>query len=152
MTEPAATFAFRAHVELGPVQTIGRVARGLRRIVPITGGTFEGPDLSGRILPFGADWQLIHDNGYMELDARYTLETDRGELIYVNNAGFRHGPAELAARFGRGETVDMSGFRHGLRALLETGAPRLDWMNYRIFSPTARRQPSAMILEFYAIG
>jgi hypothetical protein len=87
--EPGLTFVLKANVELGPVQMIGRTSKGLRRIIPIVGGTFAGPDLRGTVLNFGADWQMIYDNGYMELDARYTLQTDAGGLIYVSNIGFR---------------------------------------------------------------
>ena len=150
--EPGLTFVLKANVELGPAQMIGRTAKGLRRIIPIVGGTFEGPDLRGTVLNFGADWQLIYDNGYMELDARYTLRTDSGGLIYVSNLGFRHGPAEAAARFARGERVDMSLFRAGGKATFETGAPGLEWMNYRTFIAKTSRAPSSIELDFYAVS
>jgi hypothetical protein len=150
--EPGLTFVLKANVELGPVQLIGRTSKGLRRIIPIVGGTFAGPDLRGTVLNFGADWQLIYDNGYMELDARYTLRTDGGALIYVSNLGFRHGPAEAAARFARGEAVDMSLFRAGGKATFETGAPDFAWMNYRTFIAKTSRAPSSIALDFYAVS
>jgi hypothetical protein len=150
--EPALSFVLKAKIELGPAQVIGRTSKGLRRIIPIVGGTFAGPDLRGTVLNFGADWQMIYDNGYMELDARYTLQTEAGGLIYVSNLGFRHGPPELAARFAKGEAVDMSLFRAGGKATFETGAPGLEWMNYRTFIAKTSRARSSIELDFYAVS
>jgi hypothetical protein len=150
--EPNLTFVLKASVQLGQAQLIGRTNKGVRRIVPIVGGSFEGPDLRGAVLNFGADWQMIYDNGYMELDARYTLQTEGGGLIYVSNLGFRHGPAELAARFAKGEVVDMSQFRAGGRVTLESGSPGLEWMNYRMFIAKTSRSASSISLDFYAVS
>jgi hypothetical protein len=150
--DPTLGFVLEASVKLGPPQLIGRTAKGIRRIVPILGGSFEGPELRGTVLNGGADWQMIYDSGYMELDARYTLETDAGGLIYVNNLGFRHGPPELAARFARGEAVDMSQFRAGGKVTLESGSPGLQWMNTRMFIAKTSRSASAISLDFYAVS
>lgn len=46
-------------VTLEPVRDLGATPLGRRRIIGITGGKFTGPRLSGRVLPGGADWQLI---------------------------------------------------------------------------------------------
>jgi hypothetical protein len=150
--DPTLTFVLKASVQLGPVQLIGRTNKGIRRVVPIVGGTFEGPELRGTVLNGGADWQMIYDNGYMDLDARYTLQTDTGGLIYVHNLGFRHGPPELAARFAKGEVVDMTQFRAGGRITLESGAPGLEWMNYRMFIAKTSRSASSISLDFYAVS
>src|SRR6478735_544420 len=85
------------HVEvtLEPIRDLGDTPLGRRRIIGITGGKFSGPRLSGRILPGGADWQLIRADGVAFLDARYTLETSDGALIYVSNQGYRHGSREI---------------------------------------------------------
>ena len=74
-------------VTLEPVRDLGDTPLGRRRIIGITGGSFAGARLSGRVLPGGADWQLIRADGVAFLDARYTLETADGALIYVNNKG-----------------------------------------------------------------
>ena len=92
---------FKADIELAPAQEVGIGPLGRRRIIAITGGRFVGERLSGRVLPGGADWQVIRADGVAELDARYTLETAEGALIYVRNRGFRHGPAEVLKQIGR---------------------------------------------------
>src|SRR5262245_46456872 len=95
---PHLAFALELRVQLGPPLELGQTALGRRRIVPIVGGTFEGPDLKGKIVPGGADWQLVRHDGVAEIDARYTLQTDKGQLIYIRNGGFRHAPPEVMQR------------------------------------------------------
>src|SRR5436305_7760783 len=88
---------------------LGDVPGGRRRVVPIIGGTFEGRgelSISGRIVPGGADTQLIHDDGLTEADARYTLETGDGVLIGVRNRGLRHAAPDVMRRLLAGERVD----------------------------------------------
>ncbi len=85
----------RAEITLAPAQELGDTPQGRRRIINITGGRFSGERLSGRVLPGGADWQVIRTDGVADLDARYTLETNDGALIYVRNHGLRHGPPEV---------------------------------------------------------
>ena len=74
-------------MQVGPPLDVGPVPGGRRRIIPILSGTFEGSGMKGRVLPGGADWQIVRADGLGELDTRYTLETDDGKLIYVQNAG-----------------------------------------------------------------
>jgi len=88
----------RAEITLAPPQELGDTPHGRRRVVAITGGSFRGERLSGRVLPGGADWQLIRADGVAELDARYTLETVDRSLIDVRNFGYRHGPPTCAPR------------------------------------------------------
>src|SRR5512142_3170627 len=92
---PGLEFVFEAVVEIGAPVGLGQTPQGHRRIIPILGGRFEGPALRGQVLPGGADWQILHPDGGADLDARYTLETERGGLIYVVNRGVRHGPPEV---------------------------------------------------------
>ena len=92
---PKLAFAFELHAEVAPPLVVGDVAAGTRRIVQITGGTFEGPGFKGRVLPGGADWQIIHPDGFSELDTRYTIQTDGGQTVYVQNAGIRHAAPDV---------------------------------------------------------
>ena len=87
-------------------QALGPMPHGIRRIVPVTGGDFEGPRLRGEVLPGGGDWLLLRADGVLELDLRITLETDDHALIYMRFRGLRHGPPEAFAALGRGEVVD----------------------------------------------
>src|SRR5271166_1785018 len=77
---PALEFIFSAHVTVDPALDLGDVGKGGRRIVPITGGDFSGPQMRGQVLPGGADWQVLRSDGTAELEARYTLRTDEGVL------------------------------------------------------------------------
>ena len=95
-------FLCKIEVTLEPVRDLGDTPLGRRRIIGITGGKFSGPRLSGRVLPGGADWQVVRADGVAELDARYTIETADGALIYVANRGVRHGPAEVIRRLAAG--------------------------------------------------
>ena len=103
---PALEFVFAAHVTVDRPLDLGDVGKGGRRIVPITGGEFFGRRLRGKVIPGGADWQIIRSDGVAELEARYTLETDDGALIYVRNHALRHGPAEVLAALAAGRSVD----------------------------------------------
>ena len=86
--------------ELGGIQRLGATPYGERRIINILGGSVEGPRLRGRILPGGADWQIVRADGVVDLRARYTVETDSGGLILVNSEGYRHGRHTLAGSGG----------------------------------------------------
>lgn len=90
---PATRFVYEAVVELLPTRDLGKGPLGERRIVPITGGTFEGPDIRGKVLPGGADRQLVRADGLLLLDAFYEMETDDGAVITVrNSAKVHYGP------------------------------------------------------------
>src|SRR5467141_4764959 len=78
-------------IAAAPSQKLGTVPHGIRSIVPVTGGDFEGPRLRGKVLPGGGDWLLLRPDGVLELDLRITLETDDHALIYMTFQGLRHG-------------------------------------------------------------
>ena len=79
------------NIAAAPPQKLGTVPHGIRSIVPVTGGDFEGPRLRGKVLPGGGDWLLLRPDGVLELDLRITLETDDQALIYMTFQGLRHG-------------------------------------------------------------
>ena len=141
----------RAEVTLAPPQELGDSPLGRRRIIPITGGSFRGEKLAGRVLPGGADWQMIRADGVAELDARYTLETDDRALIYVRNFGYRHGPAEVIRRLGAGEPVDPALYYMRTTSRFETGAERYRWLNGLICVAAGARRAAAVELEVFAV-
>ena len=81
---------YTSRIDIAAPLDLGKGPRGHRRIINILGGAFSGPRLSGRVLPGGADWQVLRSDGVVEVSARYTLETDDGALIYISNRGLRH--------------------------------------------------------------
>jgi hypothetical protein len=146
---PPLTFAFEVRADVGPPIDLGQTPHGRRRIVPIVGGAFEGPELSGRLLPGGADWQIIHADGSSELDSRYTLETDAGDLIAVYNQGIRHAPPEIMARLLAGEWVAPASVYFKTTPRFETAAPQLQWLTRSIFVGDGERQPSTVVIRFW---
>src|SRR3978361_948433 len=98
-TQPSLTFAFEMQATLGAPIEVGKLPNGMvRRIIPVPGGKFQGPNIQGSVVAAGADWQIITPNGIAILDARYTLQTDAGHFIYVSNKGIRHGKQEVLKR------------------------------------------------------
>ena len=141
----------KAEITLAPAQELGDAPLGRRRIIPITGGRFRGERLSGRVLPGGADWQIVCADGLSQLEARYTLETDDGALVYVRNIGLRHGPAEVLAKLAAGEPVDPSRYYMRTTPAFETGAERYRWLNRIVCVATGVRRKDAVDLDVYEV-
>jgi hypothetical protein len=141
----------KADITLAAPQDLGESPLGRRRIINITGGTFRGKRLSGKVLPGGADWQVIRTDGVADLDARYTLETEDGALIYVRNHGYRHGPADVLKKLSLGEEVDPSLYYMRTTPLFETGDQRYAWLNRLICVGTGARKKSSVHLEIFEV-
>jgi hypothetical protein len=153
LPEPRLTKIFRLEASLGEPLDLGNVTQGRRRIVPQTGGTFTGPELNGTLLPgASADWQIVLPDGTALGDVRSTLQTDRGDLLYVRSQGVRHGDAEVLGRLSRGEEVDASEYVFRTSTQIETAAPDLDWLNKGVFVTVGGRQVGAVIYEVYLVG
>jgi len=141
----------KAEITLAAPQELGDTPAGRRRIIPITGGRFDGERLRGRVLPGGADWQIIRPDGVADLDARYTLETVDGALIYVRNHGYRHGLADVLKRLAAGEDVDPALYYMRTTPLFETGDARYGWLNGIICVGTGARKKSSVHLEIFEV-
>ena len=153
LPEPRLTKIFRLEASLGEALDLGNVAQWRRRIVPLTGGTFAGPELNGTLLPgASADWQIVLPDGTALGDIRFTLRTDGGDLLYVRSQGVRHGSAEILARLSRGEEVGASEYVFRTSTQVETAAPDFDWLNKGVFISVAGRQVGGVIYEVYLVG
>jgi hypothetical protein len=153
LPEPRLSQVYRLEAALGQPLELGDTAQGHRRIVPLTGGTFTGPRFSGKLLPgASADWQVVLPDGTALGDIRYTLQTDRGDLLYVQSRGIRHGTAEVLARLGRGEDVDASEYTFRTATQIETAASDLDWLNKGVFISVGGRQARSVIYETYLVA
>lgn len=142
---------FRAEITLASPQEVGAGPAGRRRIIPITGGSFSGERLSGRVLSGGADWQLVRPDGVADLDARYTLQTGDDALIYVRNKGYRHGPEEVIRRLASGEAVDPALYYMRTTPWFETGDARYAWLNRMVCVGTGARRAASVELEFFEV-
>src|SRR5438309_2879628 len=152
LPDPRLTLVYRLEATLGQPLDIGDTSQGHRRIVPLTGGTFAGPQLKGKLIPgTSADWQTLLPDGTALGDIRYTLQTDGGDLLYVRSRSVRHGSAEVLARLARGEDVDASEYTFRASTQIETAAPRLDWLNKGIFISVGGRQATGVIYETYLV-
>ena len=138
-------------VEVAQPQVVGVVAHGTRRVIPITGGSAQGEGWTARVLAGGADFQLIVHPGYAELDARYVLELDGGDLVYVCNQAVRSGPPVLMQRIAAGEQVDPAQIYFRCLPRMETASKALGWVNERLFVGTGVRHPDCVAMRFFAL-
>jgi hypothetical protein len=141
----------RARVKVASPLDLGATPAGNRRIVAILGGTIEGQRLRGEIVPGGADWQVVQEDGTALLEARYTVRTHDGALIYVRNAGIRRGPREVLARIAAGEPVDPREYYFRSSPVFETGDSRYAWLNGIVAVCSAVRLKDEVVLDFYAV-
>jgi hypothetical protein len=152
LPDPRLRKVYRLEATLARPMDLGDTAQGHRRIVPLTGGAFTGPEINGKLLPgASADWQILLADGTALGDVRYTLQTDRGDLLYVQSRSIRHGSAEVLARLGRGEDVDASEYTFRTSTQIETAAPQLDWLNKGVFISVGGRQATGVIYETYLV-
>lgn len=142
---------FEAHVEVGEILSMGDTGKGDRRVIAITGGSFSGSGMTGRILPGGADWQLVRHDGIAEIEARYVLETDDGIRIQIRSEGVRHGPPAVMAALARGETPDPESYYFRTALRFEAPAGRLAWLNGVIGFAVAERLPRGVRFAAYRV-
>ncbi len=133
-------------------QEVGRTVHGLRRLIPIAGGEAVGDGWRARVLPGGADFQLIVNDRLAELDARYVMETDAGDLIFVQNHAVRSGAPDVMARLLRGEAVDPAQIYFRCSPRFETASPALGWISERLFVGTGARLPDRVVMRFFELA
>lgn len=136
---------------LESILNFGNTPYGERRIINILGGTVEGPRLKGKILPGGADWQIVRADGVVHLTARYTVETESGGHILVNSEGYRHGPPEVMARLARDETVDPKLYYFRAFMRFETADPAALWLNRILAIGYGARENKAVRLDVHEV-
>jgi hypothetical protein len=142
---------FRVHAVLADILNVGRTPSGERRMVAILGGRVEGDELNGRILPGGADWQIIRSDGAADIKARYVVEAADGARVVISSEGLRHGPPDVLDRLAAGEPVapELYYFRTVMR--FETAAPSLDWLNRILGLARGERRDKAVNLDVYEV-
>jgi hypothetical protein len=146
-----AEFVFEVVAQVDQPLVIGQTSHGLRRVIPILGGTVSGPRLQGTVLPGGADWQFVRPDGVLSLEARYTIRTSEGTLVSVTNRGMRHGPPEIIERITRGEPVPAGSYYFRTVAEFEAPLGPLEWLNKGLFLGLAERKPDAALVRFHLL-
>ncbi|MDM0073861.1 DUF3237 domain-containing protein [Variovorax sp. J2P1-59] len=151
LAPPSLDYFADLQVEVGAPQVLSQGPRGMRRLVPITGGSARGNGWTARVIPGGTDFQLIVSDTLSELDARYGLETDAGDLIYVQNHAVRAAPPEAMAKLLRGEPVDPAQIYFRCNPRFETSSPTLRWIGERMFVGVGVRHPAQVVMRFFAL-
>ena len=150
-TAPTLEFLMTLAVDVGEMLSLGPAPLGERRVVTITGGTFEGSGLRGEVLPGGADWQIARKDGVLDLDARYALKDQGGAIIRVVSQGYRHASPDVLEALARGEDVDPAAYFFRTIMRFETGAPYAEWLNKTIAVATAERKARQVLLSAYKL-
>lgn len=151
MEHPKLEFAFELRVQGSPLPEIGPAAKGIRRVVSITGGSFEGPKIKGTVIPGGYDWQLFRNDGVIEIEARYVLQADEGALITIVDTGLRHAPENVMKLLIAGEDVDPSLYYFRSVPVFETSGPKHDWLTKNIFIAKGTRKPTLVTIEVWKV-
>jgi hypothetical protein len=144
-------YVFSLAIEVGAPIVAGDFGYGVRRIVPILGGKVRGEDIKGRILPYGADFQIIRPSGFTELEAKYAFEMDDGAIVYIENTGIRFGPKELLDRIANGEIVDPALIYFRSVPRFETGAENYRWLMESLFVGVGARYPDRVEIDVHQV-
>mgnify|MGYP000617888132 FL=1 len=149
---PQLNFFADLSVQVDKPQEVGQTHHGLRRLIPILGGEVQGQGWTARVLPGGADFQLIVNERMAELDARYTIETDGGDLVFVQNRAVRNAAPEVMARLVRGEPVPPESVYFRCSPSFETASKSLAWITERLFVGTGARHPDRVVMRFFEVA
>jgi hypothetical protein len=144
--------AFTAIVAVGNAIVVGKGPDGLRRYIPIIGGSVSGASLTGTVIAGGGDSQIVRSDGGIVLEARYLIKTHDNVMISVINRGLRNAPAEIMERLARGEHVPPA--QYYFRTVAQFEAPlesSYEFLNRFLFVATAEREAEAVIVHFYRV-
>jgi hypothetical protein len=141
----------RISCDVEALVSLGEAPTGERRYVPLGGGTVSGPELNGRILAGGVDWQIARRDGVLEIAAHYVIEIDDGARVEVQSTGLRHGPAEVMSRLAAGEVVDGSEYFFRTLVRFTTGHPGWAHLNKVMAIACGQRQARRVLLDLYRL-
>jgi len=151
--EPPATGLdrrFRAEVIVGEVLDHGTTRAGHRRVIPILGGRLSH-GVDAEVLPGGADWQVVHDDGVLEIDTRYSARTPDGGLVHLRTRGIRSGPPEVLEALLRGAPVAASDYYFRLVVTIETAVPALRELQDSLLIAAAARSADRVVYDAYRV-
>ena len=151
---PGVEFVLEARVTIAPMIDIGDTSYGHRRIIPITGGAFHGPRLSGTVLDEGEDTQLVRPDGVTEIAARYTLRTHDGILIYVVNRGLIVPEQRAEVKPTTHSALPMPKYVRTIPSLETSLAGGYEWLNQALYVGTLNPLPPAeraVVVRFFKV-
>lgn len=149
---PQLKFFADLSVRVDKPQEVGQTHHGVRRLIPILGGEVQGDGWTARVLTGGADFQLILNPRMAELDARYMLETDGGDLIFVQNHAVRTAAPDVMVKLIRGEPVPPEAVYFRCTPSFETASASLGWITERLFVGTGARHPDRVVMRFFEVA
>jgi hypothetical protein len=142
---------FTLRLDIGTPQPVGETPNGRLVVMPVRGGSFEGERLKGTVEPCGSDWITIRPDGAFALNVRLVLRTDDDALIAMTYRGFRHGPADVMAKLGRGEQVDASLYYFRTAVFLETASETYAWLNRIVAVSMGERLPAGPVYTVFEV-
>lgn len=149
---PRMEFAFGVTLTLGPPLLLGGPPAGETAVVHVTGGSFTGPRLHGRVVPgSGGDWARLRGDGVMEFDARYLLEEADGTLIMLRSLGYRWGSPAVMERLAQGETVEPSTYYMRVTPHFEVRGGTHDWLGRHVFVGAGRKTPGGNHIDYFMV-
>lgn len=114
---------------LKPTIEIGKASFGKRSIAEVTGGSFEGPRLKGKVLTPGADWIIFDGENVGQVDVRASFETHDGAMIYVQYLGKLVINDKVASALAEGKETNFGDTYFMTQPRFETGDERYQWLN-----------------------
>ncbi|MDE2595728.1 MAG: DUF3237 family protein [Sphingomonadales bacterium] len=123
---PQAELVFEIEAVCSPPVDMGWIDGGKARMIPIIGGSVSGPNLQGEVIPGGADWSIMRDNGVATVDARYAIRASDGTIIQIDNGVTDH----MAPREGRGDVMAITRPR-----FIAPEGPH-EWLNHGVYVGT----------------
>jgi len=145
-------FLFEVSEELQVPEEVSATRQDPRRLINITGGSVTGPKLQGEVLAGGNHWVRVRPDGVFELDARLTLHTDDGHLVYTAYQGIVHAPPDITLRLRQGESnIDPSAYYYRTTLTFETGPQGYDWLNRTVAVGVGKRTSTGVTYSVYAV-
>jgi hypothetical protein len=140
-----------AHFNWGEVLDVGNTTHGIRRIVYVKDGTFEGPKVKAVMLPGGGDWFIRRPDGVVELDVRIVLRADDNHLIYAYYRGINDAQPEVGIKIMSGEAVDPSQYYFRVTPVFETASEKYGWLNRIVAVGMGRIIPTGVAYRVYQV-
>ncbi|RAS76161.1 DUF3237 domain-containing protein [Priestia endophytica] len=150
MNKPSLKKVTSAEIEVAAPMVVGHTKLGRRQFIPIKGGKITG-EIIGNIIDGGADSQIIRANGRTDLSARYVIETNDGELIYIENNGIRQVSERFRDRASKGEIIDPEHVYFRTVPTFETSSEKYKWLENSLFVGAALRTETKVVLDIYKV-